>query len=291
LYNPRAVLPLPLLVDSSIALQYIEHLPAAALAPYIKCYYTLQCEPSTSLVDQAFATGCIEVMFTLSGSPWQTQTNGVFTPTSRIELWGQIVQPLAFKMEGQSDIFGIRFSPAAAAFLLNEEIHSFNNQVVDLASVLGHSIEELHGRLQEAPSPAARVELADAYLLKKLDVHSRTSQRIHLVQQVMNEMTHKDFFDNIQYVAERYGISSRYLQKIFLHYTGLTPKLYTKIHRFQNSLLLIGKGDQSLTAIAYECGYFDQSHFIREFKSFTGNVPSGFDITNSSALLASPNKS
>lgn len=272
-------------------MQYAEHRPAAALASYVKSYYTLQCEPGTSVVDQAFATGCIEVMFTLRGAPWQTQTNGAFTPASHIELWGQIVQPLTFRMEGQSDIFGIRFSPAAAAFLLNEEIHAFNNQVLDLAGVLGHSIEELHARLQEAPSTAARIELADTYLLQKLSTHSKILPRIHLVQQVMNEMTGKDFFDNIDRVAERYGISSRYLQKIFQHYTGLTPKLYAKIHRFQNSLLLIGKGNQSLTAIAYECGYFDQSHFIREFKSFTGIVPSGFDTTNSSALLASPNKS
>lgn len=229
-------------------------------------------------------------MFTLSGTPWQTKAGNEFRQTSNIELWGQIVQPLTFRIAGQSEIFGIRFAPAAAAFLLNEEIHSFNNQVLDLASVLGHSIQELHAQLQDAPSISARIALADSFLLKKLSVHTKTLPRIDLVQQVMNELTSKDFFDNINNVAERYGISSRYLQKVFLHYTGLTPKLYAKINRFQNSLILIGKGDQPLTAIAYECGYFDQSHFIREFKSFTGSVPSGFDTANSSALLASPNK-
>ncbi len=159
-----------------------------------------------------------------------------------------------------------------------------------MTSVLGNSIQELHAQLQDASSVKRRTELTDAYLLKKLAAHTKTLDRIDLVQQVMNELAHKDFFDNINNVAERYGISSRYLQKVFLHYTGLTPKLYAQINRFQNSLILIGKGDQPLTAIAYECGYFDQSHFIREFKSFTGFAPSGFDSENSSAVLASPNK-
>lgn len=270
-------------------LKYTEHKPSPALSKYIKCYYTLVCESGASIEDQAFATGCVEVMFTLSGTPWQTKMKGGFKQTSNIELWGQVIQPLAFRIAGKSEIFGIRFYPAAAAFLLNEEIHQFNDNVLDLSTVSGNSISELHAQLQDALSLNERIELANTYLQKKLVAHTKTLDRIDLVQQVMNELTHKDFFDNINNVAERYGISSRYLQKVFLHYTGLTPKLYAQINRFQNSLLLIAKGDQPLTAIAYECGYFDQSHFIREFKSFTGFAPSGFD-SNSSAALASPNK-
>lgn len=240
--------------------------------------------------DHAFATGCMEVMFTLRGAPWQTKTKGTFRETSPIELWGQILQPLAFRIAGPGEIFGIRFYPAAAAFLLNEDIHQFNDGVFDLTSVIGNSINELHARLQDAPSVKERVVLVDTYLLKKLAADSKALERIDLVQQVMNELTGEDFFDNINNVAGRYGISSRYLQKIFLHYTGLTPKLYSQINRFQNSLILLDKGDRALTAIAYTCGYFDQSHFIREFKSFTGLAPSGFNSKNSSAILASPNK-
>jgi AraC-like DNA-binding protein len=71
-------------------------------------------------------------------------------------------------------------------------------------------------------------------------------------------------------------MSPRYLQRLFLQYTGVTPKLYHKINRFQLSLKLVAKKDSSLTSIAYDCGYFDQSHFIREFKSFTGVTPSAY---------------
>jgi AraC-like DNA-binding protein len=271
-------------------LKYTEHKPAIALEKYIKCYYTIDGAPDEQVEDQAFATGCIEVMFTLSGAPWQTKVKGEFRETGHIELWGQILQPLTFRSAGKSEIFGIRFYPAAAAFLLKEEVNQFNDGIFDLTSVLGTPIKELHAQLQDVNSINERIALVDLYLTKKLTAHDRILSRIDLVQQVMNELTHKDFFDNINNVAERYGISSRYLQKVFVHYTGLTPKLYSQINRFQNSLILLGKSDQALTAIAYECGYFDQSHFIREFKSFTGLAPSGFNAANSSAILASPNK-
>ena len=105
----------------------------------------------------------------------------------------------------------------------------------------------------------------------------------------MNEIRQDDFFDNIENVASRYGITSRYLQKLFLQYTGLTPKLYSKINRFQNSLRLVTKKEISLTSIAYDCGYFDQSHFIREFKSFTGFTPSAYALENSPVTLAFAN--
>jgi AraC-like DNA-binding protein len=242
------------------------------------------------LEDKAFATGCLEVMFTLEGRPWEIKVNDSFKRTSPIELWGQILQPLTFRTSGGHEVFGIRFYPATAGFWLKEGINIFNDGVFDYTDVAGPEIKDLHEQLQEVDTVGERIALADVYLQKKLITNPKTVSKIDLVQKVMNEMTHKDFFDNIDNVAARYGITSRYLQKIFVQHTGLTPKLYTKINRFQNSLVMMSKSDLPLTSVAYACGYFDQSHFIREFKSFTGFSPSAFDPTHSSAVLASPNK-
>lgn len=272
-------------------MQYKEYKPSTRLETYVRCYYTIDSADNVIVEDKAFATGCIEIMFTLHGSPWLTDGGNGFVKTSPIELWGQILKPLSFKTSGGSNIFGIRFRPATAAFLLKEEIHRLNDGVFDLVSMLGRPIVDLHAQLQEAVSVDQQIMLADAYLIEKLSANPKTIARIDLVRKVMTELTHKDFFDNIDNVAARYGISSRYLQKIFLQQTGLTPKLYTKINRFQNSLILIGAGTHSLTEVAYASGYFDQSHFIREFRSFTGFSPSVLDLENSTAILASPNKS
>jgi AraC-like DNA-binding protein len=147
----------------------------------------------------------------------------------------------------------------------------------------------LHSRLLDTSGWDKRVALVEQYLIGKLSQSQKRSGKVELINEIMHELQHKDFFDNIENVATRYGITSRYLQKLFLQYTGLTPKLYSKINRFQNSLSLVTKKDISLTAVAYTCGYFDQSHFIREFKSFTGLTPSGYSIANSPVAFALAN--
>jgi AraC-like DNA-binding protein len=163
----------------------------------------------------------------------------------------------------------------------------FNDHVTDFNAVAGNNMQILHARLMEATSLNKRIEIIETYLLQRLSNCQFKFSKMDLVADVMNEMKRDDFFDNIRNVASRYGFSSRYLQKIFLQYTGLTPKLYSKINRFQNSLQLIAKNDASLTSVAYECNYFDQSHFIREFKSFTGVNPSAFNAGTTSAVLIS----
>jgi AraC-like DNA-binding protein len=94
-----------------------------------------------------------------------------------------------------------------------------------------------------------------------------------LIGRIIKELQHDTLPDSIKLLASKYHLTPRYLQKLFLQYTGFTPKFYHKISRFQYSLKLINKGDTSLTSIAYDRGYFDQSHFIREFKFFTGVTP------------------
>lgn len=269
-------------------MQYKEYMPSAALSAYVKCYYVS--DSVTAAEDRAFATGCVEIMFNMEGVQWETKINNQFVTIPDVELWGQIIKPLVFRTPGKNRMFGIRFYPHAASAFLNDDISLFNDSVTDLTSIIGQPVQDLYNQLLDAESTNQRISLIEAFLLKRLSLFEKKLDKVKLVQAVMSELKKEDFFDNISNVASRYGITSRYLQKIFLLHTGVTPKLYSKINRFQKSLLLMGKGGSSLTSIAYECGYFDQSHFIREFKSFTCNLPSSFNIDTTSALLASPNK-
>jgi len=271
-------------------MKYTEFIPGEALKPYVKCYYLYESDTNTVFEDKAFATGCIEVMFNLGTSVWQTEAGNRFVTSPPVELWGQIIHPLNFKFVGKNCMLGIRFYPHTASLFLNDDITLFNNRVTDFSAVTGNPVQTLHERLLETTSQHERIELVEAFLLNRYFLLEKKAGKLPLINSVITELKKEDFFDNIQNVASRYGISSRYLQKLFLQYTGLTPKLYSKINRFQNSLLLVAKGNDSLTSIAYECGYFDQSHFIREFKSFTGFTPSGLLPENATAVLASPNK-
>jgi AraC-like DNA-binding protein len=271
-------------------MNYREIQPCESLKKYVKCYYIFESLSEVPYQDKAFATGCIELMFNIGNGKWQTAVNNEFITTPAIELWGQIINPLTFRSLSKNTMLGIRFFPHTASLFINEKIELFNNQVTDFYAVAGKQIKTLHEKLIEASSLHQRIEMIETYLLQKLFNSKSPFNKIGLIADVMNELKRDDFFDNLQNLALKYGITSRYLQKLFVQYTGLTPKLYSKINRFQNSLQLISKNQYSLTSVAYECNYFDQSHFIREFKSFTGINPSAFNAANSSAVLISANK-
>jgi AraC-like DNA-binding protein len=258
---------------SFASMTYREIKPGASLRRYVKCYYVYESSADTTFDDIVFPSGCTEIIFNLGEGQWQTQNGQQYETTPPIEFWGQIVKPLPVRSIGRNTMLGIRFLPQAAAHFINDKADLFNNQVVDYSDLSGNTARVLHDELLHASRWGQRIGLVEAYLLQHLSFAEKHCHQMAIVSDVMQEIVKQDFFDNIDNVASRYGITSRYLQKLFLQYTGLTPKLYSKINRFQNSLKLITKKDASLTSIAYQCGYFDQSHFIREFKSFTGLTP------------------
>ncbi len=269
---------------------YIEIPPCAQLKPFIKCFYLYESSADTETEDRAFASGCIEVMFNIGEGRWQVEQENDFIITPRIELWGQIIKPLRFKSIGKNLMLGVRFFPHTATYFLHNSIEQFNDRIFDFAVITGNDAGILHSKLIETSSLQHRIKLLESFLLNMLAKAEKKRNKSLLIHSIMQELRRDDFFDNIENVASAYGITARYLQKLFVQHTGLSPKLYCKINRFQNSLLLIAKQNATLTSVAYDCGYFDQSHFIREFKLFTGSTPSACDVQNSSAILISPDK-
>ena len=266
---------------------YREFSPSDNLKAFVKCFYLTEYD-SNVVQDKAFATGNIELMFNIGSGSFQAGRDGSFQTTPGIELWGQIINPLDFKSLGSNKMLGIRFHPHTASLILGDDVHAFNDQVSDFSDLAGSEVRNLHERLLHSQSLKEQLALLETFLMKKVAAFQKKNSKFLIVNNVITEMRSEDFCDDIQNVAFRYGISSRYLQKLFIQFTGITPKLYYKIARFQKSLLLAGAKDRSLTSIAYQSGYFDQSHFIRDFKLFTGDLPSAFDGTGSSAILASP---
>ena len=267
-------------------MKYTEFIPGDALKQYVKCYYLYETDTKAVFEDKAFATGCIEFMFNLGTSRWQTNSGDGFHTTPLIELWGQVIRPLAVRSTGRNTMLGVRFYPHAAAAILNDRINLFNHQVANFGDVMGNGVHSLHSQLMDARSWTKRLALIETYLLQQLSLATKRLNKIAVVSDLMLKLQQQESFDTMETVATRYGISARYMQQLFVQYTGLTPKFYSQINRFQNSLQLVKEGNSSLTSIAYECGYADQSHFIREFKTFTGLTPSGYAIANSPVDLA-----
>jgi AraC-like DNA-binding protein len=262
-------------------------MPPDILKPYVKHYYVFQSDTETGFGDTVFPSGDMEMIFNLGDGTWESAIGDKYIRTPKIELWGQVTKPLTIRSKGKHMMLGVKFFTHSAAYFLNDEIGIFNDQVSDLSDILGNSVKTLYMQLLEATDITKRIELIDSFLIKKLIAGEKRSFRIHKVGDILSSIKMNSSDGNLNHIAWKHGITPRYLHKLIYQHTGLSPVSFNKITRFQYSLKLIAKNDQPFTSIAYESGYFDQSHFIRDFKSFTGITPSAYmdNITPVNQLL------
>jgi AraC-like DNA-binding protein len=255
---------------------YREISPEDRLKPFIKCFYIFQSDADAEFEDVVFPSGFTEIIFNLGQGTWASSDGATYKVTPQIELWGQVTKPMQIKSRGKHLMLGVRFFPHSAGYFLKEDIGQFNNMVSDLSVVLGSAVKTLHARLLETNDLIRRIELIELFLLKRLSTDKKLNIRIEEIGHLLHTINKNYTESSISIAASEHGITPRYLHKLVYQYTGLSPKSLNRINRFQLSLKLITQNEESLTSIAYECGYFDQSHFIRDFKSFTGITPSSF---------------
>ncbi|MES2371425.1 MAG: helix-turn-helix domain-containing protein [Bacteroidota bacterium] len=253
------------------------YFPASPLLkPYVKCYYTFVSDTDISFADTVFPSGDMEMIFNLGSGSWEFLSGGQFYKTPAIELWGQVTKPLAIKSKGQHIMLGVKFLSHTAAIFFDEEIGALNNCISDAGDIVGRSANQLHARLLEIPHNAERIALVENFLLQRLLRNQKKSFSIDKVGNILSSIRMNAEENNIYRVASSHGMTTRHMHKLVYRYTGLSPKSFNKINRFQQSLRLIAENKYPLTSIAYDCGYFDQSHFIRDFKAFTGLTPSAY---------------
>jgi AraC-like DNA-binding protein len=272
-------------------MMFQEFTPSARLSTLVKSFFYFESDVRP-MSDVVFPGGNMEVVFNLGSGVWKTASRGRFVQTPKIEIWGQLTQPLQVRSEGLNKMLGARFFAAGAAAFFRENLSELNDDVSDARAVFGKEIDRVHEQLLNLSSMTQRVALLEKFLLDQIiSVDDKASAsgaaRVTLVRKIARELQHGVFAGDIKALASRHDVSPRYLQQLFLQHTGVTPKLFHKISRFQASLKLVTRQEKSLTTIAYDCGYADQSHFIREFKSFTGLTPSSYspDLFPVSAAL------
>ena len=257
-------------------MDYREITPEERLKPFIKCFYLFQSSTEAQFDDVVFPSGYTEIVFNLGIGSWSSFNGKEYITTPKAELWGQVTAPMQIRSKGKQLMLGARFFPHAAGYFLKENIGQFNDKVTDFSAILGTSVKALHAKLLETNELLERIRLIETFLLNRLSSERKLNLRITEIGHILHHIATNTEGSSTNLVASQHGITSRYLHKLVYEHTGLSPKVIGRISRFQLSLKLIARNKESLTAIAHDCGYFDQSHFIRDFKSFTGLTPSEF---------------
>jgi AraC-like DNA-binding protein len=169
---------------------------------------------------------------------------------------------------------GVVFKPGGARAFLNMPADAFHDKNVSLDLIWGAMVRNLRDRLRSANDPAEKFRVLEAALLEHLN------ERLHLntaVRYALQEFRRTPGIPRIRELALEAGVSRRRFSQLFREQIGLTPKLYCRLQRFQNTLKLIASGPSvDWAQLALAAGYCDQAHLSHEFHDFSGISPSTY---------------
>jgi AraC-like DNA-binding protein len=172
-------------------------------------------------------------------------------------------------------IMGVHFKPGGSLPFLNVEAGELANEHSSLVDLWGRSGSELHERLCEAVTTQQRFRIMENVLTARFQYPT--------ARQVQMKMALKMFATgngaSVRNVARELGLSQRRFIQMFRGCVGLAPKLFCRILRFQRARVLAEEPEVTDWAtVAAACGYFDQSHLIRDFKEFSGSTPRVYSL-------------
>jgi AraC-like DNA-binding protein len=182
--------------------------------------------------------------------------------------------PVLTEHAGYQHGIEVRLAPLAARRLFGVPMHMLANRVVALEDLLGRDAERLVERLYEAPGWAPRFALLDDALARRLDAARPPSPGVAWAWGRLRE-THGAL--PVGTLADELGWSRRHLAAQFREQVGVPPKLLARILRFDRVIALLRHADPERWAeVAYDCGYYDQAHFNRDFRQFADSTPTAF---------------
>jgi len=248
------------------------------LKPYIHNYWIVRkknlSEPITNKILSDGNSGFIinfsnPYSITINDKAVQCNDNFTFT--------GQTKYPMYMTFENTLDAIGIRFNSAGAFTFLNTDIYKFKDTIFGLNSSHVLELDEFYNELTLAKSIKDKITHIENFLLKILR-NNKSKNSVWIFDFVKSIVLRKGDI-KIEEFCHKFDISRKDCERKFKKEIGFTPKEYARIIRMQHTKDSISSlNTKSLTSISYENGFFDQSHFIREFKFFMNETPKEYFI-------------
>jgi AraC-like DNA-binding protein len=177
--------------------------------------------------------------------------------------------PFVIDTEEHASVIGVHFRPGGARPLLGAPPGHLADAHLDLETLWPRQASELRERLCEARSPARRFRILESALLARLQQPPGSAGAVRAALEHIARPGAA-----VADIAERVGLSHRRLIELFTAEVGVPPKLFARLQRFQRALSFVQAAPSvDWAGLAVRCGYYDQSHLIRDFAEFSGFSP------------------
>jgi len=255
-------------------MQYRQIPPPEYLKDYIRFFWVMESN-DTDISAASFRTiadGCPGLIF-------QHQDKGILFQNDKqlpgTILYGQATTHAELRINGLFNTIGIFFYPHALKSIFGLNADELTDTCIDLDGMADKQGFRLSEQLSNLSSSQAQIDTLCSYLLAQINRNIQNTDKA--MQHVLDRIKQANGNISVKELREELQLSERSFERRFKQHIGITPKLFTRISRFQASMDLLRQSDYNkLSDIAFENEYADQSHFIRAFKEFAGFSPFQF---------------
>jgi AraC-like DNA-binding protein len=240
--------------------------PPKRLTSVIECYWIAESDDPTPAIQKIIPDGFPEVIFHF-GDPYRIKLRNKWEQQSSSLVAGQITGHFHLENTGVASILGLKFRPTALTRLFDISMQTITDQVVPLNPFAG-KLRPLEIAIRGLQDFDTRICLVNDYLnALPVENHSVIDDAVSLIFESKGTIS-------VTELTTAVGIGERSLERLFRKFVGLTPKFYARIIRFSHIFQAVTSGKQNWAQLGLETGFYDQSHFIKNFKAFTGEDPS-----------------
>ena len=249
-------------------MRYSEIKPRPPLSRFVECFWTLEGEEQSPQPERILPDGCIELILNF-GAKFSQHCDDNRSLQPRNFLVGQMTGPILISPTGPSELVGIRFHPGGTLPFLRLPLEEVTDEVVELGSLSSKLERELLDAVSESSSLPQRIAAVEVFLTRSVIANLEHSRVMRLAAKIVETAGAV----SVDQLANDAGISSRQLERRFLREVGVGPKLLGRIIRFQQVFRAVEQRNAAWSAVALECGYYDQAHLIRDFNQFAQQTP------------------
>jgi AraC-like DNA-binding protein len=264
--------------------------PCKELEDIVELYWHSKCYLEESLIQEMYTPTFQALTFNLSG-----QFEDIVSEEMSLRMDKDcylIGQPLSKRVSISSsygiDILGVKFTALGLYRITGIDMRHISNKIIDANEVWNYEIDLLHEEVLDRRNIFESIKAIENFLIKK-KVQQRSNEKTYLLHHSICRMEANKIYD-ISKIRQNVFTTKKTYERYFLNYVGVTPKQYANICRFNNAFKYMETISEppDWHDMVVKFGYYDQSHFIREFKRYSGKTPSEFYLQQSAVITAEP---
>lgn len=255
-----------------VALLFLERIPAAPLANYVRALWYARAGDVPHHRERILPSGCVQIILSLSRDFIMDALEG---PTEcRVKPALVVGARSVYEIVDSSDmtdLIGMVFEPGGFPVFASDSADLFSNRSIALECIWGRDAETVRDQLRETGTPEERLDCMEQYLRTRFGDRAEVRGRSPQVNFALRYFAESPKVSSVREAARQIGWSERRFSQVFREEVGLAPKVWCRVQRFQRAVKQLHAGIEVRWAeLALDCGYYDQSHFANDFRAFSG---------------------